>query len=41
MTSDATTYVQPFADASYRIVGAIEEKIMDSISSQVMTANYC
>jgi hypothetical protein len=26
MTSDATTYVQPFADASYRIVGAIEEK---------------
>lgn len=41
MTSDATTYLQPYADASYRIVGTIEEKIMDTISSQVMAANYC
>jgi hypothetical protein len=39
MTSAATTYVEPFADASYRIVGVIEEKIMDSILSQVMAAN--
>jgi hypothetical protein len=26
MTLDATKYVHPFADSSYRIVGAIEEK---------------
>jgi len=39
MTSEATKYVEPFADSSYRIVGVIEEKIMDSISSQVMAAN--